>query len=137
MADHNNIDNGLSDKKQLLFLFSSSPYHSSQAQEGIETALAAAAFEYRIKIIFIGEGLRQLWPQQRWAKQANTLQRKNISALLNSLPLYDIEQVFFVAGNTDDSAPFKTNNDSTLDIIEIHTDKLTTFINESDIVLRY
>lgn len=66
-----------------------SPYGSSLAKAALDTALTTAAFERPLKLLFIGEGVLQLLPDQKTAGGV-----KNIARQLASLPLYDIEEVF-------------------------------------------
>jgi tRNA 2-thiouridine synthesizing protein C len=53
-------------------------------------ALAAAAFEQPISLLFMGDGVLQLMAEQ----DSQAIGVKNIGRLLASLPLYDIERVY-------------------------------------------
>ena len=76
--------------KRLLLLIRHSPYGSSLARASIDVALAAAAFDQAVSLLFIGDGVLQLLPEQETQAQGV----RNLGKLLASLPLYDIEQVF-------------------------------------------
>lgn len=67
-----------------------SPYGSSLAKAAVDIALATAAFEQAVDLLFIGEGVLQLLPDQ----DSQSLGKKNIGRQLASLPLYDINHVF-------------------------------------------
>ena len=71
-----------------------SPYGSSLARASLDTALAAAALEQPVSLLFMGDGVLQLIPGQ----QSEAIGVKNIGRLLASLPLYDIESVYIDAG---------------------------------------
>ncbi|MCB1854817.1 MAG: sulfurtransferase complex subunit TusC [Halieaceae bacterium] len=66
------------------------PYSGSLARAGIDTALAHAAFERPLEVLFMGDGVLQLLPDQA----PESLGRKSLARLLASLPLYGIEQVY-------------------------------------------
>ncbi len=91
----------------LLCIVRHSPYGSSLGRAALDTALAAAAFDQPVSLLFLGDGVLQLLPGQ----DAAALGRKNIGRLLGSLPLYDIDRVFVDAaaarryGLDPDSAP--------------------------------
>ena len=77
-------------EKTLLVIVRHSPYGSSLARSGLDTALAVAAFGQPVALLFLGDGVLQLLP----AQDSKTIGRRNIGKLLASLPLYDIESVF-------------------------------------------
>mgnify|MGYP001813268574 CR=1 FL=1 len=77
-------------KKDLLVLVRHSPYGSSLGRAALDTALAAAAFDQTIHLLFLGDGVLQLLPEQ----DTTAIGLRNIARLLGSLPLYDIESVF-------------------------------------------
>ena len=76
--------------KSLLLLIRHAPYGSSLARASIDVALAAAAFDQAVTLLFVGDGVLQLMPDQ----DAGTRGVRNLGKLLASLPLYDIEQVY-------------------------------------------
>lgn len=76
--------------KSLLLLIRHSPYGSSLARASIDVALAAAAFDQAVSVLFVGDGVLQLLPDQDTGEKG----ARNLGRLLASLPLYDIEQVY-------------------------------------------
>jgi tRNA 2-thiouridine synthesizing protein C len=76
--------------KSLLLLIRHSPYGSSLARASIDVALAAAAFDQAVSLLFVGDGVLQLLPDQDGEERGV----RNLGRLLTSLPLYDIEQVY-------------------------------------------
>jgi tRNA 2-thiouridine synthesizing protein C len=78
------------DQKSLLVVVRRSPYGSSLARASLDVALAAAAFEQRLSLLFMGDGVLQLLAEQ----ESQAIGVKNIGRLLASLPLYDIERVY-------------------------------------------
>ena len=66
------------------------PYGGSLARAGLDVALATAAFDQPVELLFTGEGVFNLLPEQH----SDALGVKNIGKLLGSLPLYDIDTVY-------------------------------------------
>ncbi len=77
-------------KKTVLVVLKHSPYGSSLAKASLDVALAAGAFEQAIDLLFLGDGVLQLLPDQ----DSHKLGLKNVSRQLASLPFYDINSVY-------------------------------------------
>jgi len=77
------------DRKTLLVIIRHAPYGNSLARASLDTALAAAAFDQPVELLFLGEGVLQLIPDQDSA----AIDVRNIGKLITSLPLYDIDAV--------------------------------------------
>lgn len=75
--------------RHLLFVFRSSPYGNGRAREGLDALLAAAVFEQRVSVLFIGDGVLQLCSGQA------PIGSRNQHKMLLSLPLYDVDKVYF------------------------------------------
>lgn len=73
-----------------LFILQHSPYGSSLAREALDMALAFAAFDHKVDVLFSGDGVLQLLPQQ----DSSPLQQKNIGKTLAALAMYDINNVY-------------------------------------------
>ena len=82
--------NTVPEKKRLLLVCRKAPYGDSLARAALDVALAAAAFEQRLDVLFMGDGVWQLLPNQ----QAAAIQEKSLEATLASFPLYDIEHCY-------------------------------------------
>jgi len=77
-------------QKNTLVVIRHSPYGSGLARAAVDAALAMAAFEQPVKVLFLGDGVLQLFPSQ----DSQRIGLKNIGRLLASFPLYGIEQVY-------------------------------------------
>lgn len=78
------------ERKRLLLLIRHSPYGSGLARASLDVGLAAAAFDQPVSLLFLGDGVLQLLPEQ----DSGARGVRNIARLLASLPLYGIEQVY-------------------------------------------
>ena len=77
-------------KKSVLMILRHSPYGSSLAGASLDAALASAAFEQPVDLLFVGDGVLQLQNNQDSTAQG----LRNQGKVLASLPLYDIERVY-------------------------------------------
>lgn len=80
--------------KTVLMILRRSPYGSSLAGASLDAALASAAFEQPVDVLFLGDGVLQLQPGQ----ESEGAGVRNKGKVLASLPLYGIEQVYVDAG---------------------------------------
>ncbi|MDX1735029.1 MAG: sulfurtransferase complex subunit TusC, partial [Halioglobus sp.] len=76
--------------RRTLLVIRHSPYGGSLARSAVDTALAAAAFDQPVTLLFMGDGVLQLLPGQ----DSKAAGMKNIGRQLASLPLYDIDKVY-------------------------------------------
>ncbi|MBB6521972.1 sulfurtransferase complex subunit TusC [Pseudoteredinibacter isoporae] len=76
--------------KNIALICHHSPYGSAKARELIDVALAAAAFDQNVSLIFMGAGVLQLKDGQ----DPSSIEQKNLGKLLSMLELYDIENIF-------------------------------------------
>lgn len=81
---------GRPDNPSLLVVIRHSPYDSSLARSALDTALASAALAQPVSVLFLGEGVLQLLPNQ----DSRAAGLRNMGRLLSSFPLYDIERVY-------------------------------------------
>lgn len=78
------------ESSRLLVLIRRGPYGDSLGRAAVDAALAAAAFEQPLDLVFMGDGVLQLVPGQ----ESDGVGRRNLGKLLASLPLYGIETVY-------------------------------------------
>ncbi len=72
--------------KSLLVLFRHAPYGKGSARGGYDLALAAAALEQPVELLFMDDGVWHLVAGQ----EAGRIDQKSIENTLASLPLYDV-----------------------------------------------
>ncbi len=77
-------------KKSLLVVVRHSPYGSSLARTSLEVALSSATFDQQIGLLFMGDGVLQLLPEQ----DSSATGVRNIAKLMASFPLYELNQLF-------------------------------------------
>lgn len=73
-----------------MYLFRSAPHGSSAGREGVDALLAASAYSENIQVLFVGDGVLQLLPDQ----QPDGILSKHYAPMFKLFELYDIEQVY-------------------------------------------
>ncbi len=76
--------------KSTLIVTRRSPCQGGIAKSALDTVLAMAVFDQPVALLFQGEGVLQLLPDQA----TELLGRGSLSRQLESLPLYDIDSLF-------------------------------------------
>jgi tRNA 2-thiouridine synthesizing protein C len=77
----------------LLLLMRQPPYASGHALEAVDVALVAAAFDFKVAVLFAGAGVWQLATGQDGGALGTRTQGKVLAAL----PHYDVTDVFVCA----------------------------------------
>ncbi|MDP2225889.1 MAG: sulfurtransferase complex subunit TusC [Moraxellaceae bacterium] len=75
---------------QVLFIQHRAPSGSMSPAETLDAALVSAAFGQTVSLLFQGDGVWQLLPDQDTTNSG----RKSLSAQLSALPLYDVEKLY-------------------------------------------
>ena len=80
----------MSTSKQIAIVCRQPPYGCSLAREALDTAMAAAAFDQLVSLVFIGDGVWQLLSDQ----QPQQIGQRSLEKQLASLPLYDVDRLY-------------------------------------------
>ncbi|MFQ3201987.1 MAG: tRNA 2-thiouridine synthesizing protein C [Zhongshania sp.] len=75
-----------------LYLFTRQAYGHSFAREALDMALATAAFDQKVSIVFLQDAIYQLLA----ANDAPRVEEKPHTGVINALPLYDIEYIYYL-----------------------------------------
>ena len=84
------VDVGGLRRRASLVVVRHTPYGSSLGRAALEAALAMAAFEQPVDVLFMGDGVLNLLPDQ----DSRSIGVKNVGKLLASMPLYEIATVY-------------------------------------------
>ncbi|MBA1429158.1 sulfurtransferase complex subunit TusC [Pseudomonas fluorescens] len=76
--------------KSLLIISRQAPWSGPSAREALDIVLAGGAFDLPIGLLFMDDGVFQLAPHQ----DAKAVQQKDLSANLQALGLFGIDEVF-------------------------------------------
>ena len=84
---------------QLLIISTHAPYFSNHAQEAIEAALGASNTNLKVTFVLLAEGVYQLASNADSSSQ----KRKSVYKQLKAFELYDIEDLYAVIPESDNS----------------------------------
>jgi tRNA 2-thiouridine synthesizing protein C len=76
--------------KSLLIISRQAPWAGSDAREALDIALAGGAFDLPVAMLFMDDGVLQLAP----AQNATLLQQKDLTANLQALSMFGVEELF-------------------------------------------
>lgn len=79
--------------KSLLIISRQAPWSGPGAREALDIVLAGGAFDLPIGVLFLDDGVFQLAAKQ----DARALQQKDLSANLQALPMFGVEDLFVCA----------------------------------------
>ncbi|WP_346842296.1 sulfurtransferase complex subunit TusC [Metapseudomonas otitidis] len=79
--------------KSMLIISRRAPGSGPSAREALDLALAGGAFDLPLAMLFMDDGIYQLTPDQA----PHHIQQKDLSANLQALPLFGIEDLFACA----------------------------------------
>ena len=73
-----------------LIISRAAPYGSAAAREALELALACALFDREVALLLLDDAVYQLLPDH----SPGGIGQKNLGAIQQSLPLYDVEKIY-------------------------------------------
>ena len=114
--------------KSLLIISRQSPWSGPGAREALDIVLAGGAFDLPIGLLFLDDGVLQLAAGQN----AKALQQKDLSANLQALPMFGVEELFYCA----DSASARGLGKLSLDeAAPLAAEQITALIDRYDQVI--
>ncbi len=117
--------------KRLLLVLRRAPYGDPLARAGLDVALAAAAFEQDVQLLFMDDGVWQLLPGQEPAQLA----ARNMLSVLRSMPLYDLETFHVDAASLQQRQLQPEQLDGTIELL--CAQQLPAFLDSFDQVLGF
>ena len=116
--------------KSLLVISRQAPWSGPSAREALDIVLAGGAFDLPIGLLFLDDGVFQLAAQQ----DARALQQKDLSANLQALPMFGVEDVF-VCGDSVAERGLDANGLSLEEIQVLAANDITALIDRYDQVI--
>lgn len=116
--------------KSLLIISRQAPWSGPSAREALDIVLAGGAFDLPIGLLFLDDGVFQLAAKQ----DAKALQQKDLSANLQALPMFGVEDLFVCT----DSAAERGLDPSELSLQEVQAlsaHEITALIDRYDQVI--
>ena len=78
------------DRKSVLVIVRHTPYGNSLARTSLEVALSSATFDQEVALLFMGDGVLHLLPEQ----DSRDIETRNIAKLIASFPLYELDNLY-------------------------------------------
>ena len=128
--------------KKIMYINRRAPHGTNYAQEGLDVALVGAAFEQRVSLAFIDDGVFQLLRNQ----QPRDLAMKNFAAAFAALGDYEVHRVYVERESLalrglgdDDLMRLPRGNDARADslIRILSAEALSEVIAEQDVLLNF
>lgn len=94
--------------KSLLIISRQSPWSGPSAREALDIALAGGAFDLPIGMLFMDDGVFQLLP----AQQSAAIQQKDLTANLQALTLFGVEELYACEHSLAERGIAQTNLDA-------------------------
>jgi len=116
---------------RVLFIQHRAPAGSASPSETLDAALVSAAFGQTVSLLFQGDGVWQLLPDQ----DASGNGRKSLSAQLSALPLYDVEQLYADADSL--AARGLTASQLALPVTVLDAEGMRALLAAQDRILRF
>ena len=114
--------------QSLLIISRQSPWSGPAAREALDIVLAGGAFDLPIGLLFLDDGVLQLAAGQN----ARAVQQKDLSANLQALPMFGVEELFYCA----DSASARGLGEFSLDeAAPLAAEQITALMDRYDQVI--
>ncbi|SEE74939.1 sulfurtransferase complex subunit TusC [Pseudomonas migulae] len=116
--------------KSLLIISRQAPWSGPNAREALDIVLAGGAFDLPIGLLFLDDGVFQLTAKQ----DAKALQQKDLSANLQALPMFGVEDLF-VCGDSAAERGLETTGLALEEVQVLSAHDITALIDRYDQVI--
>ena len=116
---------------KLCFLIKQSPYGSALARDALDMALASAAFDQQVSLVFIHDGVFQLVDNQ----QSHIIAQKSLEKSLAAMALYGIDDCYACSSSID-NRNIKALSEK-LTIKKVDTQTIHQIIADADQVMSF
>lgn len=117
--------------KRYLIICRRPPYGESYAREALDAALATAAFDQPIALLFLGDGVTQLLG----GHDSAAIGEKSFEKQLSALPLYDINKLY-VDADALQQRGLKTS-DLSLPARAVSEQEIIALLKNHDVILNF
>ena len=118
-------------QKRLLIVCRRPPYGESFAREALDVAMAGAAFDQAVTLLFLDAGVMLLATRQH----SDGIDEKSLEKQFAALPLYDVNELYVDA---EALQRYRLRaDDLSLPAQPLNTDEIAALLQRSDIVLNF
>ncbi|WP_031432668.1 sulfurtransferase complex subunit TusC [Methylomarinum vadi] len=115
--------------RKILFVMSHAPHHGTDLQETLDIVLTAAAFDQRVSLLFLDDGVLQLHQGQSPEK----FKLKDTAAIFRALEIYDVRDYFIEVESLQERG-LKPGN-LILPVREVYRRNINELISHHDVIL--
>jgi len=119
----------MSAPKSFMFVNRRAPHDTLYAQENLELAMITAAFEQKVSLVFMDDGVFQLKSDQH----PSTLKMKNFSKTFRALVDFDIEDVYVEEASL--AARGLQVKDLIIPVTVLSSDELGKLMSQQDVLI--
>ena len=121
----------LAKQAKLLYVFTKSAYSNATGQEGLDAVLMGAAFEQKVSLLFLYDGIYQLKANQDMGATGIKQYTKTFQALAD----YEVENIY--VSELCMQARSLNGSDLILETQALHRDAIASLIGEQDRVFTF
>lgn len=115
--------------KKYLFVMRHLPHCSSRVQETLDQILTTAAFDQKVSLLFVDDGVLQL----KSGQNPNRINLRNTCAVFQALQIYDINDLYVESESL--SARSLLQSDLILPVQCIQRSALNALVQQHDVIL--
>ena len=117
--------------RSIAFVTRHAPHGSIFAQEALEVVLLGAAFEQRVRLVFMDDGVFQI----KRGQDTDALGVKNFARAFPALPMYDVERIV-VERETVQMRGLEVT-DLLIDVEVLDARQIALMLDDSDVLLGF
>ncbi len=115
--------------KKFLFIMRSAPHQGIQLQEKLDVILTTAAFDQKVALLFLDDGVFQLKKGQQPEKQG----LKDTASIFNALEIYDVHDLYTEVESLQERG--LKPSDLSLPVQELYQKEVNDLMQDFDIII--
>jgi len=115
--------------KKFLFIMRQPPFAGIQLQEQLDVILTTAAFDQKVALLFLDEGVFQLKKAQKPEKQG----LKDTASIFNALEIYDVTDIYTEVESLQEKG--LKPSDLSLPVKEFYRKDINQLMQQYDIII--
>ncbi|MFT5446196.1 MAG: tRNA 2-thiouridine synthesizing protein C [Gammaproteobacteria bacterium] len=119
------------DARTIAFVTRHAPHGSVFAQEALEVVLLGAAFEQRVRLVFMDDGIFQI----KKGQDTEALGVKNFARAFNALPMYELDRI--VVERESLQARGLDTDDLAIEVEVLNAADIARMLDDSDVLLGF
>ncbi len=114
--------------KKILFILRKPPYCGAYAQESLDIAMTLAAFDQDVALLLLDDAVFQV----KSGQQPLVADFKNLAAIYQALPLYDINDLYVEAESLTERGLILAN--LCVPVVQVSRNNISEFCKQFDVI---